>query len=438
MINERKVISTGYSPRLHQELLHQTLKRFNVLVCHRRFGKTTLCVNELVDRALRNQEKNPQYAYIAPTYGQAKRVAWDMFKQYTNQIPGISYNEAELRVEIQRAHLGDKIKIWLLGAENPGSLRGIYLDGVILDEYAEMHPGIWGEVIRPALSDRKGWAIFIGTPKGQNHFYDVYTVAQKNQTGDWFQSIYKASQTGIVDKAELDAARLEMDEAEYAQEFECSFSAALVGSYYGKLIEEADQEGRITNVPYDRALPVDTYWDLGIGDSMAIWFVQPYGTGYRAIDYIEASGEGLEHYAQELKKRKYVYRTHYWPHDGEARDLSTGKTRIQTWRSLGYKDTIILPRLAVEDGIHAARLVIPKCWFDVKKCERGIAALRNYQKRWDAKNKIFVQKPLHNWASHGADAFRTFALGCQDEGSVRDKKKLPRQSETDYKILGGR
>lgn len=436
MTNAR-IISTGYTPRLHQALMHQAVKRFNVLVCHRRLGKTHFSVNELVDRSLRNQLRNPQYAYLAPTYGQAKRIAWDMFKEYTRNIPGIVYNEADLRIEVPRQHLGDKIKIWLLGAENPGSLRGIYLDGVVLDEYAEMDPTVWSEVIRPALSDRKGWGIFIGTPKGQNHFFDVYTLAQKNETGDWVSFVYKASETGIIDKDELAAAKAEMDEAAYEQEYECSFSAALVGSYYGKLLEEADRDGRITNVPYDKALPVDTYWDLGVGDTTCIWFIQPYGLGYRAIDYYEASGEGLEHYAQVLKSRGYFYRNHVWPHDGEARDLSTGKSRIQTWKSMGFRDTITLPRTNVDDGIHAVRMVIPKCWFDIKKCERGLTALRNYQKRWDIKNKIFVAKPLHNWASHGADGFRTFAVGCRDEGVEKNRKQLPRVADTEYSVLGG-
>src|SRR3989304_4749260 len=164
-------ISTGYEPRKFQEILHKNLKRFNVLVCHRRFGKTVFSVNHCIDRGLRNTKRNPQYAYIAPTYGQAKRIAWDMFKEYTKNLPGVSTNEQDLRLEIERPHLQDKVRFLLLGAENPGSLKGIYLDGVILDEFAECAPAIWGEVVRPALSDRRGWAIFIGTPKGQNHFF---------------------------------------------------------------------------------------------------------------------------------------------------------------------------------------------------------------------------------------------------------------------------
>jgi hypothetical protein len=194
---EAKRITTGYEPRPLQAKLHLALTRFNVLVIHRRFGKTVFSINEMIDKGLRNPLKNPQYAYFAPFYGQAKRVAWDYLKDYTKNLPGVITNEADLRVEIPRPATGDKIRFMLLGADNPGAIRGIYLDGAILDEYAEMDPTVWGQVIRPTLSDRLGWAIFIGTPKGQNHFHEVYNKAQINDT--WFTALYKATDTNIID-----------------------------------------------------------------------------------------------------------------------------------------------------------------------------------------------------------------------------------------------
>ena len=247
-----QTISTGYTPRPYQIEIHKSLKRFNVLSCHRRFGKTHLSINEIIDKGYKCAHPNPQYAYLAPNYGQAKRVAWDVVKQYTKNLPGVTYNETELKCEFSRG--SDRVRILLLGAENPDSLRGIYLDGVVLDEYASMNATIWSEVIRPALLDRLGWAIFISTPKGLNNFYEVYQAALKD--ANWYAATFRASETGIIPISELEMARATMSESEYSQEFECSWSAALVGAYYGKEIEQAEKDGRITSVPFDPALGV--------------------------------------------------------------------------------------------------------------------------------------------------------------------------------------
>jgi len=425
-------VTTGYTPRRFQDQIHRELARFSVLVCHRRFGKTILALNELIDRGLRNLLKNPQYAYLAPFYGQAKRVAWDYLKEYTKNIPGVSYNEAELRVDIPRPDRGDRIRFMLLGADNPGSLRGLYLDGVLLDEYAEMDPYVWSQVIRPALSDRLGWAIFIGTPKGQNHFYDVYQHALK--TPGWYAKCFKASETGVIHPKELEEARATMSEEEYAQEYECSFTAALVGAYYGKEMEAAMEAGRVTSVPYERSVPVDTAWDLGIGDSMSIWFLQQVGNEYHAIDYLEDSGRDLAYYAGELRKRGYSYRDHFVPHDAKARELGTGVTREETLILQGVRPRVV-PRQKLEDGINATRVLIPKTWFDAVKCARGISCLQNYERKWDAKNKIFSSKPLHNWASHGADSLRTFSMGNIDNKRRSISANLPRKAIVDYNVL---
>lgn len=431
----KKEVSTGYVPRVLQLEIHRKLKRFNVLVCHRRFGKTHLSLNEILDQGLRNQLKNPQYAYIAPTYGQAKRIAWDLLKDYVKNIPGVTINEADLRIDIARPAQGDKIRIILLGAENPGSIRGIYLDGVVMDEFAEMNPEIWSQVVRPALTDRMGWTIFIGTPKGQNHFYEVFQQAQ-GQEG-WFSAVYKASQTGIIPQSELDAARATMADNEYEQEFECSFAAALVGAYYGKEMEKAEKDGRISNVPYDTSVPVFTYWDLGVADTTAIWFGQVVGREIHWIDYVEESGQGLPYFAKLLKERDYLYEEHLLPHDGAARELGTGKTRQETLQSLTKGVRVrVQPRAEVADGINAVRLMIAKSWFDKEKCKRGIESLKNYERVWDAKNKIFQQRPKHNWASHGADAFRTAAMGIDEKRPTKeDRGRYARQSQSDFNIV---
>ncbi len=434
------IIETGYQPRHLQAVLHAKLKRFNVLVMHRRFGKTVFSVNEMLDQAFRNGRNNPQYAFIAPTYGQAERIAWDMLKTYTRMIPGVTYNEQKLTCRIPRSS-GDQIKIMLLGAENPDSIRGIYLDGAVLDEFAEMDPRVWGQVVRPALSDRKGWAIFIGTPKGQNHFYDVYKKALElgaEENSGWFSKVYKASETGVLPVEELIAMRQEMTtDEEYEQELECSFTAALIGSYYGKIIADLRQKGRVGQVPHDQALQVDTFWDLGISDTTAIWFVQQYRQEVRLIDYMEMSGEGLEYYARALKeghRAKYNYRHHEWPHDGAARDLSTGQERNVTMRGLGVA-VRVNKKHSLQDQIDAARRLLARCYIDEKLCQRGLDSLINYQKKYDSKNKIFMDQPLHNWASHGASAFQLGGMVLRP-GDDRQGRVLPRSAEKDYDIFG--
>jgi phage terminase large subunit len=424
----RAKVSTGYSPRPLQAVLHKSLRRFNVLVCHRRFGKSVFSINHQIHKALSNTLKNPQYAYLAPTYGQAKRVAWDYFKEFTKNIPGAVVNEADLRIDIPRLREDgtevDRIRFMLLGAENPMALKGIYLDGVILDEYAEMNPQAWREVIRPALSDRKGWAIFIGTPKGQNSFYEIFERAKTNQDPEWFGALYRASETGVVAKEELESAKKEMTEEEYEQEFECSFLAGLVGAYFAKEMTAAEKQGRIKNVPHDKALPVDLYWDLGINDVNSIWAIQSLHAEHRAIKYFEGADLSIPDWINVVKKENWNIRNWYLPHDAKVREMGTGKARIEAFTPFGIKPKVIKRIDDKLDSIHAARMIIPKVWFDAVNCKRGIEALKSYQRKWDAKSNVFSQKPLHNWASNGSDAFQQFAMGV-DEREPLDARKFP-------------
>lgn len=431
-----KTVSTGYVPRPLQLVLHRLFKRFNVVVCHRRFGKTHLALNELIDKAYRNTRKNPQYAYIAPTYGQAKRIAWDLLKDYLKEMPGVIINEADLRIDIPRPAQGDRIRFVLLGAENPGSIRGIYLDGVVFDEYAEMNPEVWSSVVRPAISDREGWVLFIGTPKGANHFYEIYKFALASD--EWFSAIYKASETNIIPNEELVSARTAMSENEYEQEFECSFSAALVGAYYGKEMEKAEKEGRITNIPYDPILPVHTFWDLGMDDTTVIWFAQNLGgREVRWIDYHEESGMGLDHYARILKEKGYAYEEHVLPHDGAVRELGTGKSRLEVLQALCRGVRVrVAAKHKPADGIQASRLILAKSWFDKTKCLNGIESLKNYERVWDSKNKIFQQNPKHNWASHGADGFRVGAMALRENRDPnKSGRRENRQAQNDFTVV---
>jgi len=391
-----------YAPRPHQGVLHKSLKRFNVLVAHRRFGKTVFCINELIAKAAANNLPEPRYAYIAPLLTQAKDIAWGYLKKYAMPIPGVGVTETELRVDLPG---GARIRLY--GADNADRLRGLYFDGVVLDEYAQMSPRVWAEVVRPALTDRHGWALFIGTPMGRNQFAQLYDHARRDP--DWHAVRFRASETGIIPLAELEAARKSMSEEQFAQEFECSFDVAIPGAYYARLIEAAEQAGRICNLPWEPRLPVHTAWDLGIGDATAIWFWQQSGAELRVIDYYEASGAGLAHYAKHLAALPYVYGEHFLPHDAEVRELGTGNSRVETLRSLGVRPRI-LKADKVEDGIEAVRNLLPKCWFDAEKCARGLEALRQYRNDFNERLQAPRPRPLHDWTSHAADAFRYLAM----------------------------
>lgn len=384
---------------MHEEIERS---RFSVLVCHRRFGKTVLAINHLLKHALLNRQERPRYGYIAPTYTQAKSIAWDYLKHYAGVVPGVTFNESELRADFPNG-----ARVRLFGADNPDGLRGLYFDGVILDEYGVMRGNVFTEVIRPALADRKGWAVFIGTPNGKNQFWDIASHAKT--ADDWAFACYTASETGVLDPAELAEAKSLMTADEYAQEFECSFEASVRGAIYAKELTEAKAAGRITRIPHEPTLKVDTFWDLGVGDATTIWFVQTVGQEIRLIDYYEASGEGLPHYAAVLQARGYLYGRHVAPHDIQVRELATGRSRLEVAESLGIRFEIA-PQVPVEDGIHAARMILPRCWFDETKCKAGLEALQNYRRDFNSRLNEFKATPVHDWSSHGADAFRYFAV----------------------------
>jgi len=400
-------IDTGYRPRLQQAELHRQLKkhRFGAAVCHRRLGKTVCAINHLIDAAIFTARDRSRYAYIAPTYRQGKAIAWDYLKFYTQEIPGRQVNESELRVDLPN---GAQIRIY--GADNPDSLRGLYFDGAVLDEYGLMPSRTFTEVVRPALSDRKGWALFIGTPNGKNQFYEVCQLAKSEK--EWFFAEYKASDTKIIDQEELDSARRSMTKDEFDQEWECSFEASVRGAVFADEVRRAREDKRIGTVPYDRMVLVDTYWDLGIGDNTAIWFGQSVGNEIRLIDYYQNSGQGLDHYASIIKQRGYSYGRHVAPHDIEVKELGTGRSRWEVAQGMGINFEIA-PRMALEDGINAARLIFSRCWFDETKCKDGLECLMNY--RWDFNQRIdeFKPVPVHDWSSHGADAFRYMAISSR-------------------------
>jgi hypothetical protein len=380
-------------------------KRFGVVVAHRRMGKTVSAINHLIKDAILNQKEAPRYAYIAPTYGQAKRVAWDYLVKYAEPLGGTN-NISELRVDFW----GRRIQLY--GSDNPEALRGQYFDGVILDEIGDQNPKIWTDIIRPALADRKGWCLFIGTPKGHNHFKELRDRAEKED--GWGLLEFKASETGVVDDTELKAAYNEMGEDKYRQEFECSFDAAVEGSYYGQILNELEDKKHMQEIPREELSRTFTAWDLGMGDSTSIWVAQLVGSEVRLIDYYENHGVGLDHYVKWIRDNDYIKAEHILPHDVRVRELGSGKSRLEMLEEAGL-EIKIAPRMGLDDGIQAVRRLLPRCWFNVPRVQTGLDCLRNYRRDYDEKRKIFYERPLHDWSSHGSDSFRYLALGL-DEG----------------------
>jgi len=390
-----------------QKALLMRPERFMVIVAHRRFGKTMLGVTALMRAAAETNRKAARYGYLAPFQRQAKAVVWDMLKDQARGLKDLRFHEGELRCDLPNG-----ARVSLYGTDDPDSLRGLYFDGVVLDEFQQMDPRVWSEVVRPALADRKGWAIVTGTPIGRNALWQLYERAKT--TPGWRAALYRASETAALPKEELAAARAAMSAEEYAQEFECSFDAAIRGAYYGPLIAQAEADGRIADVPHEPRLVVHTAWDLGIGDATAIWFYQRHRREIRLIDYAEASGAGLDHYARVLQEKGYIYGEHVLPHDARVQELGSGKTRVETLTGLGIRPRV-LGQHKVEDGINAARLLLPRCRFDAAKCARGLEALRHYRSEWDERRQTFRERPLHDWSSHAADAFRYLAMGLREE-----------------------
>jgi hypothetical protein len=342
---------------------------------------------------------NPRYAYVAPTYTQSKRIAFDYLVEYTRPL-NPTVNISELRVDFY----GRRISLY--GADNPDSLRGIYLDGVVLDEVGDMNPKVWNEVLRPALADRLGWALFIGTPKGANHFKDLRDRAEKEP--EWRLLEFKASQTKVLPQSELDAARLEMGESKYKQEFECSFDAPVEGAYYAGIIQTLPAN-RFQEFPEDSLCKTYTAWDLGVGDSTAIWVCQVAGQEKRLVNFYENHGVGLDNYVRWIKENGYAQAEHILPHDVEVRELGTGKSRKEALQDLGL-NIQVCPRISVDDGIQAVRRLLPFCWFH-PRTKQGLDALKNYRREYDEKRNVFYDKPLHDWSSHASDAFRYLAVG---------------------------
>lgn len=403
---------------------HARAERFAVVVCHRRFGKTVMCINDIIDKAYQNGLEMPRYGYIAPFYKQAKDIAWNYLKVYSAPLLE-KIMESELSVILSNGAL-----VRLYGADNPDSLRGVYFDGVVLDEFGDMAPRLFGEVIAPTLADRKGWAVFIGTPKGPNHFMELWEDAQDDPR--WFKRILRASESGIIDADELEMlSNLPgSDEDTFRQEFECDFRAAIRGAYYGKALNELEAKGHMGDFPWDPELPVITAWDIGYSDDTSIWFYQANGREFKQIDFFTQAGLSVDDVVDMLETKPYLYGDFFLPHDAKNKSFQTGKSTMELLAARGIRARLV-PKVSIQDGIQAVRKTLPCVYFNTSNPtlkKEGLNALRMYQREWDDKARRFKEAPKHDWSSNPADAFRMFAVAMnptavkKNSGRVNQKK----------------
>lgn len=416
-------------------------RKRGVCVWHRRAGKDLVAVNLIAVKAM---QRVGVYWHLLPTYKQGRAIVWNGFtrdgRRFLDHFPkGLveKTNDTEMRVHFKNGSIYQ-----VVGTDNIDLLVGTNPVGCVFSEYSLHDPGAW-DYIRPILSENGGWALFIYTPRGHNHGWRLLKAAERNP--DWFCERLKAGSDGtrredgtpVISDAQIAAERRDgMDERLIDQEFFVSFDAPLVGAFYGDQMAYLERNGRFCSVPHDPLIPVDTAWDIGVGDATAIWFIQVYGTEVRLIDYYESSGEGMPHYARQLWEKPYNYGRHYAPHDIEVREFTTGRSRIETARSLGIKFYTV-KKHAIEDGIEAVRQVLPMCWIDKDKCARGIECLNSYRKEFDEKNQTYRSQPLHDWASHGADAFRMFAMGRKLKPKAQEAPQERAEDDFDYLRMTG-
>ena len=432
-MSERRQIQLPFRPREWQKPLLDDPALRIVAVVHRRAGKSTALMWKGIRVCLMSQKPLTRVVHILPYSVMWTRTGlWDQLMVAVRDIPGVEIRRSEMAVKF-----ANKATFVCGGADNQDSWRGSYADMVVLDEYDDTPPGMVPLVIEPMLADRHGVLVRSGTPKGRGLLQEAYDRAR---TTDGYSSyLLDYTKTGALSDASIEMLRRELSEPEFDQELRCSFNSPNSGSYYGKLLDEADRDGRITSVPYDPSLRVWTAFDLGIDDSTAIWCCQvSRGGEWRLVDYIEDSGAGLDHYVRLLQQRPYVYERHLLPHDASVRELGSGKSRIETLHSLGVRPTRVVRQHSVADGINAVRLVLPRAWFDAEKCAKGIHALRHYRREWNESAQTWRSSPVHDHASHGADAMRYLALGVREAETAPLDSIIERQMPTSPAFYEGR
>lgn len=441
-------VTLRYKPFIPFEAFHARDKRFAVLICTRRAGKTVAVINDLVTRALRTRKvapgvPPPRYAYVAPYLKQAKNAAWIYLKQIALELQ-CKTNETDLALLLPN---GATVRVY--GADNPDSFRGAYFDGVVLDEFGDMKAATWTTSVRPALADRQGWAVFIGTPRGKNAFYRIREKAKHDTTGRWFYLELPASKIiamggpktgwGVLTQTELDDAKQDMEHAEFMQEFECDFEAANVGSYYGQHIQSVDARSGIRRGAaaldlFDKNEKVCVSHDPGRNDAWAVWFWQMVDGEFRVIDYWEETGYDAEEVLEVLSNKPYDYEMMWVPHDALHKTAQSKKSILDMFRDAGVP-TRKVPNPdagnSILNGVGAVRKVLRTypIVFDGDRCAAGIHALREYSRKWDRDAGVFSETPKHDKHSNGADSFRYACLSINQEDLKRSQTRAKKRRQ---------
>jgi hypothetical protein len=424
----------GWRCRPYQRKLWDYMDRggkMAVVLWHRRAGKDLFAINWI---AMATTKRPGLYWHVFPQLNQGRRIIWEgytneghRFLDYFPKALRADANQHEMRLNLKT---GSTYQV--IGGDNVDSFRGQNPIGVVFSEYAFCDPAVY-RVIRPILAANGGWAMFISTPNGANHYQQLYREAEKRP--DWFAERLTIEDTGVISPKELEIDRASgVSEAEIRREYYCEWTAPMEGAYYAEAINHIEEAGQITDVPYEPALDVHTAWDIGVRDTTIILFyqIEPFTERIRIFDAYESHGEGLAHYASILKARGYSYASHNAPHDIQVREIGTGHSRLEAARQLGINFRLT-PKLTVSDGIEAVRRTLPRVWIDQRRCAKLIEALKSYRKDYDKEAKVFSSKPVHDWTSHWADAMRYLAVAQHKR--IPDALRVTTSVPDNYHVL---
>ena len=411
-----------------------------VLCYHRRAGKDEIALHSTACAA---HERIGNYWHMLPEYSQARKAIWDAINAHTGQRRIDEVFPPEIRASTNDQEM--KIKFlngstWqVVGSDNVNSLVGTSVAGMVFSEYALANPNAWA-YLRPILRENHGWALFISTPRGKNHFYDLLKHAE--QEAGWFTETLTNDQTQVFTADEMDSELRELQAQHgdqyganiWRQEYHCAFDAAIPGAIWADCLDRAKLEGRITLFDVDQRVPASTAFDLGRTDDTAIWFYQINGKGIDIFDHHSSNGKDIQFYVDFLlaQRTKYslTYGTHYLPHDARPRTLAAGgKSILQQFHDAAKLHPelgrfVIGPRLDRQEGIQAARKTFPYCRFHETRCEKGINSLRHYHREWDPEKKVFTTEPAHDWSSHDSDAFRYLSLSWKFRDATKADSPL--------------
>lgn len=425
-------LPNAWAPRDYQrrawDYLERGGKRY-LGIWHRRAGKDEICLHRTAVAAF---ERPATYWHMLPEYAQGRKAIWNAINPHSGKRrideafpPEIvaSRNEQEMFIRLING------ATWqVVGSDRYDAAVGSSLGGIVFSEWALSNPAAWG-YLAPILAESGGWAVFITTSRGRNHAKSMLDMARTE--GDWFAEVLTVEDTGAITREAVEKQRreyhgifgVEAGDALIDQEFYCSFEAAILGAYFGREMREAEQQGRICDVPINWDLPVHTAWDIGVADAMAIWCFQVYPDHIDVVDYIEGHGKGFDYYCELLDARDF-HGVDWVPHDAKVREAGApgARTRIETLITLGRRPQLA-PDQKLMDGINAARKTIPVARFDKTRCAQGLESLREYKVEWDEKVRAFKKTPLHNWASHGADAWRCLSNAWRSPPRPEDKPK---------------